>query len=81
MPGEEQMKRRLSPEETGPKRAMMTAPAAGARARAEAVARADMRLAGPASEIKTWDAGTTDYCLDRIVTTNDGGVATLDSKP
>jgi hypothetical protein len=39
------------------------------------------RLAGPASEIRTWDAAVTDYCLDRIVTTNDGGTATLDSQP
>ena len=40
----------------------------------------EVRLAGPAGEIRTWDTATTDYCLDRIVTTNDGGVATLDSK-
>ena len=38
-------------------------------------------LAGPAADVRTYDSAVVDYVLDRIITTNDGGTATLDSQP
>ena len=36
-------------------------------------------LAGPAEEVRSYDAATVDHCLDRILETDDGGTATLDA--
>ena len=38
-------------------------------------------LAGPAADVRSYDSAVVDYVLDRIITTNDGGTATLDSSP